>query len=178
MAEFKIDITKPNSELSAVEYETKDVVDEKLKDLDTKLQKKIKSSTKDLKKEVNKVENSMKKVQDNFNKQIEEHNQKLECYIQKEKDVEYLKTVCKKLFKFEYIEMESNLQLQQGLKKLILKKHIKELKSLLKEYWVICFSEIERYIDILNPDDKTMTKQIVDAMKRIIRYNEKYGETL
>ena len=176
MAEIKL--TGYNPEISVVDYETKDVVDEKIKDLDTKFQKKLKSSTKDLEKEVNKVGNSMKKVQDNFNKQIEEHNQKLECYIQKEKDVEYLKTVCKKLFKFEYIEMESNLQLQQGLKKLILKKHIKEIKSLLKHYSSICFSEIDRYIDMLNPESKTMAKQIFDAMKRIIRYNEKYGETL
>lgn len=176
MTEVKFDTTKQDCCFPVEEYVTKDVVDEKIKNIDSKLQKKIKASTKDLKKEVNKVENSMKKVQDNFNKQIEEHNQKLECYIQKEKDVEYLKTVCKKVLKIDYIEMVSNRLVEQELGKMVMKLLIKELKSRLKKYKELDFNEIVPYINAFHyPDKQIIPNQIIESMERIKNYNKKYG---
>jgi len=176
MAEFKIDATKTNTEFSVVEYETKDVVDEKIKDLDTKLQKKIKTSDKELEKEINKHGKNLTKIQDIINKQIDDTNQKLSVYIQKVKDVDFLKIVCKEVLKIDYIEMVSNRLVEQELGKMVMKLLIKELKSRLKKYKELDFNEIVPYINAFHyPDKQVIPNQIIESMERIKNYNKKYG---
>ena len=166
MAEFK----------TATEFETKDVVDEKIKDLDTKFQKKLKSSTKDIEKEVNKQGKNIIKVQETINKQIEASNQKLCAYIKKEKSVEFLKNFCKDFLKFDYVEMSSNDMVKCELNKIIIKTFIKDLKNYLKFYKTLNYDEFKPYIQELNPNSCDKLTRVANALDTIEAYNKTYGE--
>lgn len=177
MAEIKL--TGYNPEISIPDYETKDVVDEKLKDLDTKLQKKIKTTTKDIEKEVNKVGNNVKKVQDNFNKQIEQNNQRLEAYIKNESDKRFVKSAYKSFFDKDIDDVSENfLRIQFDICKDILKRLIKEFKFKLKnsEKSPYVFDEMKYLSSYVNPEYHLRVKFLVDTLQRIKDYENKYGE--
>ena len=180
MAEFKIDTTKQDCCFKVEEYAKKDVVEEKMKNLDSKLQKKIKASSQSLERNMSnesiRLISNMRNMSDNFNDQINAYNKKLENYIQKEKSVEFLKNFCKDFLKFDYVEVSSNDVVKHELNRIIIKTFIKDLKLYLKNYRELDYNEFKPYIKELNPDSSAELGKVDEALTIIETYNRKYGE--